>query len=357
MMPAILKESTLLPVYATPTPVVSIVLPFDAKITPRKELEQQLQQILTRVSIEMEARYSREGAYPVLAGLRKLMAGLNYSTYKKSIAIFVSPAVSKVYYMNIHVNAQIAIDKPFDLRQLVESKQTAGQYMVCVLSSRSMKMFLGNTNGFNRILSSAHNIDVFENDPPERVANFSDPSAHKEVMLDKFMRYADYVLGNLLKCYPHPLFVLAPERTAGHFKKFTANGRHIVGYIHGNFEDATEGALRETVMPYIDKWEDVRQLHLLNRLDDALGAGKLAVGMRAVYREACGKKGQLLVVERNCTSPLKAFPKEASADQPFYIKDSVDLVIEKVLESGGDVEFVDEGALMQYRKIALIKYY
>ena len=161
--------------------------------------------------------------------------------------------------------------------------------------------------------------------------------------MDKFLRHADNVLTELLKSYPYPLFVLAPDRITGHFKKLTHNGRHIVGYVHGSFEDATERTLRETVMPYIAKWEDVKQLHLLNRLDDAQSAGKLAVGMRSAYKEASCKKGQLLVVERNCTSPLKAFAKEASADHPYYIKDAVDVVIEKVLESGGDVEFVNEG--------------
>ena len=40
-----------------------------------------------------------------------------------------------------------------------------------------------------------------------------------------------------------------------------------------------------------------------------------------------------------------------------YIKDAVDDVMEKVLEFGGDVEFVDEGILDAYAHIVLINYY
>jgi hypothetical protein len=40
-----------------------------------------------------------------------------------------------------------------------------------------------------------------------------------------------------------------------------------------------------------------------------------------------------------------------------YIKDAVDDVIEKVLENGGDVEFVDEGLLKKHKHIALILFY
>jgi len=40
-----------------------------------------------------------------------------------------------------------------------------------------------------------------------------------------------------------------------------------------------------------------------------------------------------------------------------YIKDAVDDVIEKVLQHGGDVEFVNKELLSGYDHIALIKYY
>ena len=41
----------------------------------------------------------------------------------------------------------------------------------------------------------------------------------------------------------------------------------------------------------------------------------------------------------------------------FFIKDVVDHVIEKVLASGGDVKFVQEGLLEEYHKIVLIQFY
>jgi hypothetical protein len=37
-----------------------------------------------------------------------------------------------------------------------------------------------------------------------------------------------------------------------------------------------------------------------------------------------------------------------------YVKDAVDDAIEKVLENGGDVEFVDKGLLGDFQRIALV---
>ena len=51
------------------------------------------------------------------------------------------------------------------------------------------------------------------------------------------------------------------------------------------------------------------------------------------------------------------YKNDDSLQKPFYIKDAVDDIIEKVLASGGDVEFVDEGILKDYNKIALIEYF
>ena len=51
------------------------------------------------------------------------------------------------------------------------------------------------------------------------------------------------------------------------------------------------------------------------------------------------------------------YKEETSGNTSLYIKDAVDDVIEKVLENGGDVEFVEEGLLNDYQQIALIQYY
>lgn len=70
------------------------------------------------------------------------------------------------------------------------------------------------------------------------------------------------------------------------------------------------------------------------------------------------------MVEKNFIYPAQhgadanvIYKRDEINNNAFYIKDAVDDVIEKVLSSGGDVEFVDEGVLKDYNKIALIEYY
>ena len=71
-----------------------------------------------------------------------------------------------------------------------------------------------------------------------------------------------------------------------------------------------------------------------------------------------------MIVEEHFTFAAEQGEREDiihAVEEPYnkfsYLKDAVDSVIEKVLEYGGDVEFVEDGSLADYNHIALIREY
>ena len=346
-------------------PCVSIIMPFEPKMALKIELEHKLKLALGKVDSELMASYTEEKALAVLRRLREVVKNLDYKTHKKSIAIFVSPLLEKVFYLDIPVDEKIIVDDSFEIRDLVYSKKEMHKYLVLVLSGKRTRIYLGNTTTFVRIVSNVpDHIAAYKNDIPEKVSNFADPSERKEVMLDKFLRHTDNGLTILLKSYPLPLFVMGTDRVIGHFKKITRNINHILGYINGNYEDTSEEELRKALQPQISDWKKVKKEDLLQKLDAAASAKKMVAGIENVWREAMHKRGRLLVVEKNFIYPAQhsseediIYSKDHLTGNDFYIKDAVDDVIEKILENGGDVEFVDENVLKEYGRIALILYY
>lgn len=133
------------------------------------------------------------------------------------------------------------------------------------------------------------------------------------------------------------------------FKHLTVHAEHIVGYLHGNFDTTTETAILMALQPELDHWKKTNLQLLLQKLDKARKNGKLACGVKEVWNIATHRRGQLLVVEENAFTRM--------ADDPYYMKDVVDDIIEKVLKDGGDVEFVEKGALGDYQQIALIEHH
>ncbi|HVU57954.1 MAG TPA: hypothetical protein VHD83_22990, partial [Puia sp.] len=346
-------------------PAVSLIMPFHPVMASKRDLEHQLKRAMEKIESQLMGQYPRDQAIPVIEKIRKLINTLNYNTHKKSIAIFASPMIEKVYYLDVAVEEKIVVDSSFEIRDLVYSQKQVIQYLLLLLSAERSKMYLGNCSSFLLIKSNVPtSVHAYENDVPEKVGKFSDPAARKEVLLDKFLLHMDQGLSLVLKAYPFPVFVLGAERVLGHFRQITHNEKNIVGYVHGNFLDATEMEIRGAVRPYLDNWQQVRETDLIHKVSAAEGENKLSKGIREVWKASTGRNARLLVVEkgfgypaRDPSGPENAYREPAPVNNPFYIKDAVDDVMEKVLAGGGDVQFVEDGVLKEYGRIALIRYY
>ena len=346
-------------------PAVSIIIPFEPKMSLKNELQYSLKIAADKVERELKENYSAEITNLIMQKLKAIVGSLNYNTHKHSIAIYVSPVFEKVLYLDIAVEQKIIIDESFEIRDLVYSKKQLHKYLVLHISGKESRIYLGNSTSLVRIVSNTpESVNAYANDLPEKVANFSDLSARKEVMMEKFLKHIDNSLNIILQAYQLPLFVLGTERILGHFKSLTKHAGLVVDYIPGNYEDISFEELKVVLAPSISDWKKVKQKDILNRLDEAASKKKLAFGIKDVWKEAMSKKGRLLVVEKNFqyAAHLGSGANLLEAlEEPYnkfsYIRDAVDDVMEKVLENGGDVEFVDTEVLKGYGHIALIQFF
>jgi hypothetical protein len=345
-------------------PAVSIILPFEPVMSLKTELAHQLKIIQEKVERELIKNYPADKAVPVIVKLQNLIHHLNYNTRKKALAIFVSPVVEKVFYLDIEVNEKVIIDESFEIRDLIGNKKQIIQYLVFMISAELSKMYLGNCSKFILIKSNLpENMDG-EIEQQGGKGSYSDTEKLKEVRTEKFLHHLDQDLGLILKAYPLPVFVLGTDKTLGYFRKITRNEQSLVQYIPGNYLQTPESEIREIMAPYTRHWHEMKEKSLLLQIQQAMSENKLEYGIRQVWKAASQKRGRLLLVEKNFIYPAHqgAEPESISREDfslnnPFYIKDAVDDVMEKVLEAGGDIEFVGDDLLKAFGRIALIRYY
>ena len=320
-------------------PAVSIILPFHPVITKKDELKYSLMLIMHKIEQDLLTRYAAEKAVPVLIKLKNVIRNLNYRTHKRSIAIFVSPVVDKVYYLDMELQQQIVFDDSFEMRNILLSKKQTPKYVVMFLGNESCKMYRGNCSGFTLIKS-----------------NISD-----EISSNEFSRKMDQGLSIILKAYPLPLMLIGPRTVLERFKKITANKSNIIQHVEVCREITGSAQLRNILMPYEANWKELKQVYLLKQIEKARAEDKLAVGMDEVWDTAMQNKGKLLIIEKKyLTQKIRVKThsfnnKYYLIGNPFYIKDEVDEIIEKVFENDGDVEFIDEGVLKDYKQIVLIE--
>lgn len=347
------------------TPCVSIILPFEPAISLKTELAYKVKTALDKAERDLKAGYTDAMAEEMMQRLRTAFEKLDYRSRKKAVAVYVSPVLEEIFDFDIPVEERIMVDESFEIRDLVYSKKEMLSYLLLELGSKESRLYLGNNEHLIRLHSGIpEHAAAFKNEVPGRVANFSDPDSRKEILLDKYMRHVDEGLGEILKKYALPVFMMGAARTAGHFRKISHQNERIVGVIHGNFSEANEAGLMKALGPHLAEWKKSKELKLLKQLDAAMGSGKLATGIRDVWKEAVHKRGRLLVVEKDYTVPARKGGQkdeimewDPQSGDGFMVRDAVDDIMEMVLLNGGDVEFVGEGVLKEYGRIALAAFY
>ncbi|HTI92401.1 MAG TPA: hypothetical protein VL727_17525 [Puia sp.] len=346
-------------------PEVSIILPFEPVISSKSELQQRLKKTVERVESELKANYSDDKATPVLIKLKNLVQSLNFYTRRSALAIFVSPTMGKVYYLDLPVNEKIIIDESFEIRDLIYSKQQLNHYLLLGLSGGSSKIYLGNCSSLILLKSNVpQTIHAYERDMPEKSGSFFDPNNHQEILLGNFLRHLDHGLSSILDAYPLPVFVLGPEKVLERFKRISRNEKSLVRFIVGDHEGASETEIRELMKPYIEDWRKLKEQAILLQIHQAVHGNKLEYGIKKVWQMATQKNCRLLLVENDFMYPAHHGPQldnirgeDLTQSNPYFLKDAVDEVMEKVLAAGGDVEFVSNDALKEYGRVALIRLY
>jgi Bacterial archaeo-eukaryotic release factor family 3 len=351
-IPALSKNIPAKEKLLAPPPTLALVLPFNPKMTPRHELEMVLRRNLEAAEKLLLSAHAAENAMPVIKRLQQAIRGLNFSTHKRSVALFVSADMARTTYLDFAVEERLIIDRPFRVRDLADCKPGDKEYLVLLLSAQESKMYLKAGDGLRLIKSNApQTVYAYLNEPPEKSGNFSDQHNRHEVILNKFLYHMDQGLEAVLKAYPVPVFVAGADRVIGHFARITHHQKNIAGYLPNQCLDASPVELQKLLQPLLENWQSLLQQLLLLQMEKAAEAGKLVCGIEAVRKAAACSNSRLVIVQRTLNA------EGSEEHHAFYSDGAVDQVVEKVLQSGGDVEKLDPELMEKYGPIALIRYY
>ncbi len=346
-------------------PAISLVMPFEPKMNGQGALSILLKTACRKIEKQLLNEYPADTVLLMMAKLNNIIAHLNFGTHKKSIAIYLSPVFEKVIYLDIPVEEKIFIDGAFDIRDLLHCKKPMHQYLVLHLCGKHSRIFIGSENNFVNIVSApAQSTAEPGHDLPEKTAEVSAIPDLSEIQAERFLRQVDKSLDIILQAYPLPLFVTGSQKILAHFKKLTIHGKSVVDYVYGDYCHATEKELSNILSPHVKDWNTVMEKDIRNRMAQAAGAGKLVSGLNNVWSEAHRGHGQLLLVEKNYLYAAgndthgETISKKVSNYHSFScVRNTVDDVIEEVLQNGGDVEFASASVLKGHDHIALINYY
>jgi len=289
-------------------PAVSILLPVHPVSSSHTELQHRLKVALENARHQLLQNYPVDTALAVMERLVRLEDQLDYTTWHKSIALFASPHLGRLCYLDTPVKERTTIGDTFAIRDLVADSKELRQYLILLLSDKECRFYLAAEDRLERLKTGAPaEVFAYVNEKPERVANFTDPGDRKSIVMDKFLRHMDEELTRVLSLHPLPVFLLGPEKVIGHFKAHSRHLPHIAAYVQGNYIDIPESQLRPLVQPHLEAWQKNHQQSILSLIRKAVDDNRLSTGITALGADTANKNGRLLVVEKGYRSPEKGY--------------------------------------------------
>ena len=179
--------------------------------------------------------------------------------------------------------------------------------------------------------------------------------------LREFVRTADQHFDHYFRQDPLHLVVVGEKESLSIFGCVTTHQDVLIGKVEGDYAATSPRDLGKIVWPIVKKVMAGTSEKAMNNLETAEYSRNVTSGIDAVGHVAGSGVGDTLFVEENYH--MKGSIREtdhsliASKDLDIQevIDDAVDAIIEKVLEKGGNVLFLEGGSLTEFHRIALIE--
>jgi len=227
-------------------------------------------------------------------------------------------------------------------------------YYVLSLSERISRLY----EGFRNKL-----IDIQDtNFPFESSSDAGNPVKpdFKDIQLREFSRQTDQHFAHYYEQDPLRLVLVGEKKNLAIFKALMTHQDVLIGMVEGNYLKTSPHDLGMIVWPVVKHSVAGADKNAMQDLAKAVKVNKVVSGIDAVGQFVETKTGSTLYVEDDYhvkgsirkTDHSLIISKHVNLLE--VIDDVVDVFIEKVLQMGGTVIFLNSGSLITFERIALI---
>jgi hypothetical protein len=345
-------------------PSLSLLLPTHRTAPDNRRDPILLKNLVTEATNRLEAEVGKRDAAPLLRALEAQIAGIDLQHALDGLAIFVSAEHAGAHLLPVPLAPRVVIDETFATRDLVFAMNRSPRYWVLALSEQPTRLYEGARETLLEVRGGGFPMTHGGPGGGTALPTMINRSRYEDEHHQQFFRRVDGALAAYTKADPLPVCVVGVERWLSHFQSVTAQGG-IVATMTGNHDQTPPHELGQLVWPVVAEALSAKRDRALTTLATAVGAQRTASGLGEVWRRAQEGRGELLLVEENyhqaarldATNGQLHLTDGAASDGPrddgADIADAVDEVIEIVLAKGGDVVFVDDGALAPHQRVAL----
>jgi hypothetical protein len=222
-------------------------------------------------------------------------------------------------------------------------------YYVLSLGEHASRLY----EGFRDRLIDIQNMDFpYAFSPGE-------PSAGDEPF-HEFLEKTDKRFARFYEQDPLRVVVAGRKKNLSMFESVTTHQEAFVAVVEGDYARTSPHDMGKIVWPVVKEAMAGGRKKAMHDLEKAAADQKVASGIDSVTQSVESGAGATLFVEENYhvkgslheAGPSLVYSRDVDIRE--VLDDAVDVLIEKVLEGGGNVVFLDGGSLIEYQRIAMI---
>jgi hypothetical protein len=331
-------------------PCVTIALPTHRTVPENRQDPLRLKNLVKEATDRLLNEFTKRDMEALFKRLENLTKTIDFQKSLDGLALSVNQDFGRAFRLPFTIKERVVVDESFCTRDLVHALNHSTRYWVLVLSEKPTRLY----EGFNHILTEIEEGGFpMVHEGPGGGAPLPDgfgvrKSAHRDERHRQFFRKVDVALKSFLANDTLPLFVVGVDQHHAFFNEVSAHTNSVAGKVTGSHDKTSPYELGEHVQPLVDKHCDEKRLEALEQLERAVSERKFVSTIAEVWRLAHEGRGDLLLVEEDFHYPGRLDEKgvHVRADDPSapgVMDDSVDEIIETVLNKQGRVVFVENG--------------
>lgn len=340
-------------------PSVSVIAPTHRTAPLNKQDRVKVDNLARKAIDRLHGEFSKREAAPVVKQLRQLIKQVDWAQTLEGLALFASHDHIAQVSLPFKVKPKAIVDETFATKDVVYAFNRARPYRVLTLSHRA-RLYDAWTTVLEQHLEKPF--------PLEYRAGSSKKLSRRQLMQRsdareedqrQFFKQVDDALTAIQKQDARPLVIVGVERNLAFFQEVTQNAKAICGMLAGNHDETPVKQLGKLVLPVFEVQGTRLRTAALVALDAAVGKQRHTSGIDQVWRAAVNGKVSKLFVEKDFSYPaelaedgMRLLP--FTGQGPANLDDAVDEVIERVMETGGEVFFYGQGDLSVHERIAAV---
>jgi hypothetical protein len=347
-------------------PLVSVVMPTKRVSTGDAEriaLKNAIGEATERLGDE---GLEREAIETLTERLAAVQSATDFTMLSEGLAVFVCEADTTVFQLSFEPLPAVTVDSTYLLKPVIRQVSQEQPYYLLALSEQHTRLWAGVRDRLEEIreggFPAVHEGVGGESGVPTGFGKRS--SQLRDEGHRRFFREVIADFQSLLAQESRPVVVAGVRRYHDFLEEVGGLGADILGEILGNVDKVPEKDLGARAWEAIEKRQAAERDSWVEAAATAAGGGDAVRGLDDIYQSALAGRVGLLVAE--ATYVVAATVDDSghihgdapeTGTGPGHADDAVDFIAAEVLRKGGDVRYVDDGALSDLgRAVGILRY-